>query len=266
MNTRILETYNEERMDEDKQHLSFLRFNPSLLLLVLIVSLIIWLAMTLMRPDVLPIRSVRVEGEFRQLSPDRLEAIVNDTVRGGFFNVNVDVIRNVLLKDPWVYRVTVRRNWPDSLTVQVTEQVAVAEWGRQGLINSDGDLFTPESYTYPKGLPDLKGPENTYSRMLSQMKIFQGVLKDTGFGIAGLILNERRSWTVQLVNGPLLILGRKNISKRMERIATYMKSGLKNNIRDMEVIDLRYTNGFAVRWKGNTNNSEIRRDDHGQKS
>ena len=258
MSARVFETFDEEQMVAEKSGLPLLRFSPSLLLILLIMSLITWAAITLMTPDILPIRSVRVEGEFRQLSPDRLEAIVIDTVRGGFFNVNVDVIQKVLLRDPWVYQVTVRRNWPDSITVQVTEQIAVAQWGQQGLLNANGELFTPESYTYPKGLPELKGPENTYGQMLAQMKMFQQVLKNTGFGISELTLNDRRSWTVQLNNGPTLVLGRKNISKRMNRIASYMESGLNKNIQDMEVVDLRYTNGFAVRWKENANNSEFR--------
>ena len=257
MNTRVLDTYDEEHMVAGKPVLPFLRFNPGMLLVLLIMVLIVWVAMTLMRPDILPIRNVRVEGEFRQLSPDRLEAIVTDTVRGGFFNVNVDVIQKVLLHDPWVYRVTVRRNWPDSLTVQVSEQVAVAEWDQSALINSDGEIFTPELYTFPKGLPRLKGPEKTYTQMLDQLKIFQADLKNTGFRVSELDLNDRRSWTMQLAGGPLLILGRKNISKRMDRITAYMTSGLQKNMQDMEIIDLRYTNGFAVRWKQDTKNSEL---------
>lgn len=266
MNTRVLERYDEERMVAEKPVPPFLRFNPGVVFIVLIVSLAVWTALTLMRPDFLPIRNVRVEGEFRQLSPDRLEAIVTDTVRGGFFNVNVDVIQKVLLKDPWVYRVAVSRNWPDGLTVRVAEQVAVAQWGESGLINSDGELFKPEPYTYPKGLPILKGPENTYSQMMDQLQMFREDLKNTGFKIAELTLNKRRSWTMQLADGPLLILGRKNIPKRINRIATFMMSGLRKNMQDMEIIDLRYTNGFAVRWKQDTKNSELGQNSHGQKS
>ena len=263
MNARLIETYDDEQMVSEKPGLPLLRLHPGLVFIMFLVSLITWAAITLMRPDILPIKSVRVEGEFRQLSPDRLEAIVTDTVRGGFFNVNVDVIQKVLLRDPWVYQVTVRRNWPDNITVQVTEQIAVAQWGEQGLINSDGELFAPESYTYPKALPTLEGPEDTYSRMLGQMKIFQEDLKNTGYEISALKLNDRRSWSVQLAAGPLLILGRKNISKRMDRIVTYMKSELQKNIQDMEIIDLRYTNGFAVKWKDNTNNSDVGQNSHG---
>lgn len=266
MNTRVLDTYDEEQTIAEKPALPLLRFNSGVLLVLMIICLIVWAGMTLMRPDILPIRNVRVEGEFRQLSPDRLEAIVTDTVRGGFFNVNVDVIQKVLLHDPWVYQVTVRRNWPDGLTVKVSEQVAVAQWDQSGLINSDGELFAPEPYTYPKGLPRLIGPENTYPQMLRQLQIFQEDLKSTGFRISELTLNERRSWTVQLTDGPLLILGRKNISKRMDRITAYMTSGLQKNMQDMEIIDLRYTNGFAVRWKPDTKNAELGQNYHGQKS
>lgn len=266
MNSRVFETFAGEQVILEKFKLHFRKLNSGLLLILLIAVLAVWAVMTLMRPDFLPIRNVRVEGEFHQLSPDRLEAIVTDTVRGGFFNVNVDVIQKVLLKDPWVYQVTVRRNWPDSLTVQVVEQTAVAQWGNLGLINPDGNLFKPEPYTYPQGLPILKGPEHTHSLMFAQLQKIRDVLKYTNFKITELTLNARRSWTVQLSGGPLLVLGRKRILKRLQRIANFITSGAAVNLQDMKRIDLRYTNGFAVSWKNDSNNSELGQDNHGQKN
>ena len=241
----------------DSKSPSLKKIRSSLLLMLLIIVSMVWALMTLMRPDILPIKKVRVEGEFQQLAPDRLEAIVTDTVRGGFFNVNVEVIKKILLMDPWVHQVTVLRNWPDRLTVQVSEQVAVARWGDSGLINPDGVLFTPEPYTYPEGLPVLRGPTETYGQMLSQYQEFQKILMDTGYVISGLTLNDRRSWTMRLSNGPLLILGRKNILNRLARFVTYLKSGPSENLQEMETVDLRYTNGFAVRWKYKLYNSEL---------
>ena len=267
MNSRVLETYDdEEQLISEKMNLHFMKFNSGLLLILLLAVLVVWTVMTLMRPDFLPIKHVRVEGEFHQLAPDRLEAIVTDTVRGGFFNVNVDVIQKVLLKDPWVYQVTVRRNWPDSLTVQVVEQTAIAQWGRLGLINPDGKLFKPEAYTFPQGLPILIGPEHTHSQMFAQLQKIRAVLKDTRFKISEVTLNERRSWTVQLTGGPLLVLGRKNVLKRLQRVAKFITSGVAVNLEDMEKVDLRYTNGFAVSWKNDSNKSELGQDNHGQKN
>ena len=266
MNSRVIETFSEEQVISEKFKLHLMKLNSGLLLILLIAILAIWAVLTLMRPDFLPIRNVRVEGEFHQLAPDRLEAIVTDTVRGGFFNVNVDVIQKVLLKDPWVYQVTVRRNWPDSLTVQVVEQTAVAQWGNLGLINPDGKLFKPEPYSYPHGLPVLKGPQHTHTLMFDQLQKIRDILKFTKFKVSEVTMNERRSWTVQLSGGPLLVLGRKHVLTRLQRIAKLITSGAAINLQDMKKVDLRYTNGFAVSWKNDSNNSELGQDKHGQKN
>lgn len=235
----------------------------SYLLLLLLAVLFVWICLTLMRPDILPVRNVRIEGEFRRLSPDKLQSIVIDTVRGGFFNVNVDEIKKVLLNDQWVQQVTVRRIWPDSLTVQVSEQIAVARWGEQGLINGYGEYFSPDPDTYPNGLPVLEGPENTYILMLEQYHLLQNILKRSGLVISSLSLNERRSWTVRLSNGPLLVLGKKNAEGRMKRFAIYLGDELKVDLSDIERVDLRYTNGFSVGWKQNSSDSELGQNHHG---
>ena len=263
MRIEAAEVYDEQQLAQENTIPVLKNIRSSLLLMVLIIVSIAWAVLTLMRSDILPIRKVRIEGEFKQLAPDKLEAIVTDTVRGGFFNVNVEVIQKVLLLDPWVHRVTVLRNWPDSLTVQVLEQVGVARWGDTGLINPEGELFTPEPYTFPDGLPILLGPTETYGQMLEQYKSFQVALAGTGFTVSGLTLNERRSWAVRLSGGPLLILGRNNIVNRLARFVMYMQSGPVADLLDMETVDLRYTNGFAVRWKKNSYNSELGQDHHG---
>lgn len=232
-------------------------------LLILIVLFTAWLVLTLMRPDILPVRNVRVQGEFRQLSPDRLQAIVIDTVRGGFFNVNVEVIRQVLLDDPWVQGVTVKRIWPDTVMVTVTEHKAVARWRDHGLINSFGEYFSADRDTFPAGLPELSGPEGTHELMLTQYYLFESQLEETGMVISRLSLNERRAWTAQLAQGPLLVLGRKNITERMNRFLVFSNSDLVRHLNAVESIDLRYTNGFAVRWKTNLNEPYKGLDYHG---
>jgi len=92
----VAKAYSEENLVPGTPTLPLKNIRSSLLLMLLITVSIVWVLITLTRPDILPIKRVRVEGEFQQLAPDRLEAIVTDTVRGGFFNVNVEVIKKFL--------------------------------------------------------------------------------------------------------------------------------------------------------------------------
>ncbi|MEE8320725.1 MAG: cell division protein FtsQ/DivIB [Gammaproteobacteria bacterium] len=213
------------------------------------VALLIWSTYLLSSPETLPIKQVRIEGEFTRLSPGMLKTMVTDKVRGGFFNLNVDAVRNVLLANPWVREVTVKRIWPDGLLVSVLEQAAVVRWGKEGLLNSAGEYFSPESETFPEGLPVLFGPHGTEVLLLNRFNETQKSIQDIGMNIKNLTLNERRAWRFELDSGIQVILGRKDFDIRMERFLDLVPLGLTGKLSATELVDMRYTNGFAVRWK-----------------
>ncbi|MFQ5659093.1 MAG: cell division protein FtsQ/DivIB [Gammaproteobacteria bacterium] len=251
MNTQFLMAQYDADLPEidGREHYSSGRLVAGLFFISVMSALLVWGVRTLMDPETLPVRNVRIQGEFRHLSPEALQSIVTGVVRGGFFNVNVETIRNVLFQNPWVHRVTVRRVWPDSLSVQVMEQTAIARWGEQGLINSHAELFSPDKRTFPVNLPVFTGPADTYSLLLDRFMQIRSALKRSNLKIAGLTLNDRGAWAFKLVDGPTVILGRKNVSNRVERFARYTSSALGNKLKQIEIVDLRYTNGFAVRWR-----------------
>src|SRR5690606_35640605 len=131
-------------------------------------------------PRALPIRYVRVKGDFRHLSPALLERTAGEVVRGGFFNVNVETVRATLLAEPWVKGVTVRRTWPDGLALYVREQVPVARWGDAALLNRDAEVFVPARESWPEGLPALTGPEGTEALVLERWRYVQQELDGYG--------------------------------------------------------------------------------------
>ena len=136
-------------------------------------------------PKTLPIREVFIEGEFRQLKPPALEALVARQVRGGFFTVPVAEVQHGLRRDPWVKAASVSREWPDGLRVTVYEQRAVARFGERGLLNPEGVLFTPPAASYPAGLPLLDGPEGTEAQVLMRYHRLAELLDRAGLAGPG---------------------------------------------------------------------------------
>ena len=65
--------------------------------------------------------------------------------------------------------------------------------------------------------------------------------------VAELELSERRAWRVTLADGAVLILGRHFVGERLERFARAWPTALEPNWTRVASLDLRYTNGFAVR-------------------
>ena len=92
-----------------------------------------------------PLDVVQVKGDFRHLDKQKLQDAVAIHVAGGFFTVDVAAIRAAAEELPWVYKATVRRVWPATLRINIEEQQAIARWGEQGYLNSNGEPFFPDS-------------------------------------------------------------------------------------------------------------------------
>lgn len=215
-------------------------------------ALFVWGGHMLMSPATLPVKQVRIEGDFQNLSTRALQDLIRNEVKGGFFNVNVSAIRNALLKEPWVNDVSVHRVWPDSLQVYVDEQVAVTRWNDDGLLNRRGSLFRPDKNTIPANLPLLEGPELSQAAMLEKFYYLNERLESVNLSVAKLSLDDRRSWKFITADGLTVILGKNNFNDRVERFVNQAIPGLGEKINETGQIDMRYPNGFAVRWKNAT--------------
>ena len=198
--------------------------------------------------QVWPIKSVKIEGEFNYLNKEYLRQKALPVVRGGFISVELEAVRDVLIKMPWVEDVSVRRQWPDQLLVRVIEKQPVVFWGEKSLLSTKGKLFVPEQKP-DINMPKLTGPEGQHKMLLKELARMQAWLAETGLQIDKMKLDARRSWIVQMTTGLELRLGRKQMHERLHRFVSVYESNLKNNKRKIKHIDMRYTNGFAVAWK-----------------
>ncbi|NKB38915.1 MAG: FtsQ-type POTRA domain-containing protein [Gammaproteobacteria bacterium] len=211
-------------------------------LLVLIVGIIF---QRLLDPLTLPIKQVRIEGNFQHLSNEKMRDMVSAVIKGGFFNLNVMSIKEELLSEAWVEQVIVRRVWPDGLNVLVKEQIPVAIWNQTSLLNNESVVFTPSPLGPLTGIPSLIGPDKSeeivHQRYLQLSEALRGKAR-----IEELLLNDRRAWKLKLVDGPLVILGRSSVDLRIDRFTGSVLSSLGDDLSKVKQIDLRYTNGFAI--------------------
>lgn len=219
------------------------------LMAVLVATAIVAGFLWMMKPATLPIKQVHIEGEFLRLDTNQLQMLVTYKVRGGFFNIDVAAIRSALMALPWVKDVSVHRAWPDGLRVVVNEQIAVVRWNETGLLNGQGHYFSPEKDSFPQGLPVLEGPDESQKLLLERFELLQ---QTYGLSLARLHLNERRAWEFELDSGLSVMLGRRDFENRIERFVHVVINNLGDKLSQAKEIDMRYTNGFAVRWKQRT--------------
>ncbi len=192
---------------------------------------------------------VKVTGHLRHTDRSALEEAVASKVSGSLYQIDVSAVREAALRLPWVRDVSVRRVWPDSLYIGVTEREPVARWKRQGLLEADAALFQPARSESLPSLPLLDGPEGTEIEVLDRYRALSEGLSPLGWRVRHLSMNARHAWRAELENGVVLLLGRSDGRDEVKRLVRAFDSVLVARPAALERIDLRYTNGFAVRWK-----------------
>ena len=198
-----------------------------------------------------PIQSVDVAGRFQRVSPADVERAVKQKVRDvGLVSVDLIAVRKALATIPWVDSVTVQRAWPHGLRVVVTEQVAAARWRENGLLNTRGELFASDARHVPQELAQLDGPDGTEMLVAQRYLASQGRLAEAGLRLTALRLDARGAWEFELANGVTVRLGRRQGDDRFERFVTTAAKLVTQRADDIAYVDMRYTNGFAIGWRG----------------
>ena len=224
-----------------------LLFSGTLVLLIVPIAMAIyWIASIGLRP----IDQITVNGEdLQHLSKQHLQQLIAPHARNGFFGMDVDALRQSLQDIAWVRDATVRRVWPSGLDVELQEHRPQARWRSGELLSNAGQRFRPPPESIPDGLPWLDGPPGNEQRVLAQFRQFAEMLATTGLGIYALTVDQRGSWKLILDNRLELLLGRERMAQRLWRLAQVYTAMVKPRATDIQRVDLRYSNGFALSWR-----------------
>jgi cell division protein FtsQ len=196
------------------------------------------------------ITQVSVTGRFQRVSPIEVEQAVKARVRDvGLVSVDLAAVRRAVEQIPWVDSATVERQWPRALNIKVVEQVAAARWGANGLLNTRGELFISEARHIPPELPRLSGPHGSEAEVARRYLAAQSQITEAGMRVTAVRLDARGAWEFDLDNGITVRLGRRQIDERFARFVQAGVSQIASHVSDINYIDMRYTNGFAIGWR-----------------
>ncbi len=210
-------------------------------------------------PQLLPLKSVRLNTVPVRVMPEAILDVVRKEVHGNFFTVDIEQIRKELERLPWVRKVSVRREFPDSLAVEYEEHQPLARWNGTKLVNQQGEIFVAET---DQDLPGFSGGESDSVEMTEEYGKFSQQLAVLDLRIKQLALSPRHAWKMYLSNDMVVELGGEAMQERLSRfIAVYPYSlGLMLQQEKTEAssadtdatvkfVDMRYRNGFAVRMR-----------------
>jgi cell division protein FtsQ len=195
-----------------------------------------------------PLKSVAVEGAFQFLPKDRAMQLIGADIDGDFLQVDLESLKTVLESDPWVERVFLSRRWPDTLVVKITEQKPIARWDVNGFLNQRGEIIRVTEVDKLLGLPWLQGDEANAREIMMQFQDMSTLMRSRGLEIVALKCDNKKSWRLTLKNDKEIAIGREQVMEKLRRFVTVYDKFLGGVWGDVKDIDVRYSNGVAVRW------------------
>lgn len=197
------------------------------------------------------LKTLEVATPVAHVTEAQIRLVAERRVRGTFFTVDLEQVRDSLEKLPWVREARVERRWPDTLRVTLIEHEPLARWNDHALINTAGEVFVA---AYDERLPRLSGPDDSSAEVFAAYRRYQAALAPLGMTIGELSLSPRRAWRMRLDNGLLLALGREAVDARLARfVALYPRLfAERDGVAPMQplAVDLRYPDGMALRMPG----------------
>ena len=196
-----------------------------------------------------PIAKVSVEGDLSYISQAAVQQRISPYVSASFFTIDLAGMRQELEQMPWIAHAEVRRVWPDQVVIRLDEQLPIARWGDEALLNNQGQAFAPREVANYEHLPRLSGPQRAQQQVMQQYQILSQMLRPLGFTIASLDMSSRGAWTLGTAQGVEIMLGRDHAVEQIRRLVTIYDKALKEQITKIARIDMRYPNGLAVAWR-----------------
>ncbi len=196
-----------------------------------------------------PLSRLVVAAEFERVSAEQVRSALAGHADAGFFAIDLEAARASLERLPWVRSAEVRKRWPDTLEIELDEHRAFARWGEDRLLSERGAVFAAPGGEWMEGLPQLAGPDARRHDVVETYRAAAKRLQGTGLQLSALALSERGSWSLRTVDGSEWLLGRGDPLLRLERFVRLLPAVLADGGGEIERADLRYANGFAIRWR-----------------
>ena len=194
-----------------------------------------------------PVTKVRMDNQWQRVSDAEVQSILARFMGVGYFDFDVVGVKETLQEHPWIRQASVKKLWPNSVGLLLTEEVAIARWGNSSVLNQYGEIFQPQNLGALQSLPLLEGPQDMQIRVMEQYRAVNQLFFPAGLRVTKLSLSDRGSWQLELNSNLMVIAGRENVMDRLHRFLEFYGQYPAEEPGGVLAVDLRYDNGLAVR-------------------
>ncbi len=224
----------------------------SLSLLIVFAGIILLFADYVLQPDRFPVSRISFIGEFRHVEKSALQESVSPYIGNNFFAIDLQGLESTLRDIDWVSDISISRRWPDTLQVSIKEERLIASWNKTSWVTSDAAIVEIPNLKM-RELPRWFGPQGTQVLVQLRYHQFSNLLADVDMKLQQLTYSQRGAWQLIAVNDERkeqvnIRLGRRDMEDRLFRFARAYGQTLVKLEQRLVSVDLRYPNGFAVKW------------------
>lgn len=203
------------------------------------------------REQWLPIENIRISGEFRQLDTDKLQQQLKPYLGAGFFSVDIQKIQDQVSQQAWIEEVSVHRVWPGKIEVSVTEKQPFARWDETHLLSTRAEVFEADSKAFMQ-LPLINGYVDQSAQLLQRYLTLKQKFDEQGIQLTALTEDRKGSLSLLLNDQLKVSLGTDETELKILNMLALYPMHIKPKQEFIEYIDFRYSNGFAIAWKADT--------------
>jgi cell division protein FtsQ len=200
-----------------------------------------------------PIAQVSIQGEFKYVSQASVENLIATELTETFLELDIVALKKHLERHPWIDRAVVTRLWPDTLLIKVFEQQPIARWNNDDFLNFRGEIVNLGNKTQLHNLPLLKADDRYADRVMQQFVLVAKLLSNYKFAPLVLELDNTLAWTLTISPGMSIKLGRDDTTTKLKRLLEVFAEDLSSEIVNIDSVDMRYRQGFAIAWKTPSN-------------
>ncbi len=210
----------------------------------------------LYRPEAFVIDQLIIKGKFRHLQPSQVEQTVKQAPLGNFFSVDLEDIKDNVESLAWVQNADVRREWPNTLLINVSEHRPVLPFkisqsnNENYWLTSLGNVIDLPAKFEIANTIKLSGKPRDSKLILNQTYKWKKLIDLYGLRLTNVELSASHAWQLRLSyldHEFDLLLGRIEIEQRLSRFLLLFDSQFKGSDQQITRVDARYPNGLAIK-------------------
>ena len=207
-----------------------------------------------------------VNNDSPNIDKQEIKQAIKSTLNGTTLSTDLKKMVELILDNPWIEQVVIRRVWPNTIVFRVQERRLIALWNNKFLISELGKVTNIPVSDYKKVekklgcyLIKIEGPKDFLSKIVARAEKTNNLLANINKKLSHLILTEQFSWEAKTTGGMTLRFGGEDLQGPMfYRLENFTKSYsslakklAEKGIRSPEIhyVDLRYAKGFAIKTK-----------------